>query len=75
MFESAQTSIIYRLASHRFDVHVEKVSNLFEPLVEQPYRVASHGYDVWRKFGICFESIVHQHFKVVENEFNVFRKL
>ena len=31
---------------------VSKVSNLFEPLVDQHYMVVSHEFDVFRKFRI-----------------------
>ena len=47
--------------------------NLFEPLVNQDYKVVSHEFDVFQKLGLnLFETLVDQHYKVVSHEFDVF---
>ena len=52
-FESIQTTCRPALWSILTWIQcVEKVSNLFEPLVDHHYKVLSHGFDVLRKFRI-----------------------
>ena len=50
------------------------VSNLFEPLVDQHYKVLSDVMDVFSKVSNLFESLVDKNCKVLLHEFDVFWK-
>ena len=52
-FESVRTTSRPALYSSFTWIQCDEVLNLFEPLVDQHYRVVSHGFDVLRKFRIC----------------------
>ena len=71
-FESIRTtSRPELLGSFRLIRCVSKVSNLFEPLVQQHYKVVSHEFDVL-KVSNLLEPLIDQHYKVVSPQFDVF---